>query len=234
VLKVELHTHTADDPVDEIPYSTRELIDRAADLGYRALAVTLHDRQLDLRPWTSYAADRGLTLIPGVERTIEGRHVLLLNFSPGAMDVTGFDDLARLKEREPGLIVAPHPFFPLRESLREMMDRHADLFDAVEYHGLFTSVLNFNRKAERWARVHGKPMVGNGDVHRFGQLGTTYSLVDAEPDAAAICAAVRDGKVRLHARPMSWVSAGLVAAQIGTGLAFQRLWDRLPGLARSS
>ncbi|HXI27402.1 MAG TPA: hypothetical protein VNG89_03245, partial [Vicinamibacterales bacterium] len=68
MLKVELHAHTADDPVDAIPHSTNDLIDRAAALGYDAVAVTLHDRQLDLGPWVSYAADRGIVLIPGVER----------------------------------------------------------------------------------------------------------------------------------------------------------------------
>src|SRR5688572_21539300 len=102
VLKVELHTHSADDPVDRIPHSTIQLIDRAAELGFDALAVTLHDRQLDLEPFTSYAVERGITLIPGIERTIQGKHVLLLNFRRGAQDVVTFDDLARLKARERG------------------------------------------------------------------------------------------------------------------------------------
>ena len=81
MLKVELHTHTADDPIDHVPHSATELIDRAAALQYDALAITLHDRQLDLRPLIPYAAERGVVLIPGVERSIQGRHVLLLNFS---------------------------------------------------------------------------------------------------------------------------------------------------------
>jgi sodium-dependent dicarboxylate transporter 2/3/5 len=55
VLKVELHTHTADDPIDQIRHSTRALIDRAAALEFDALAITLHDRQLDLTPWNQYA-----------------------------------------------------------------------------------------------------------------------------------------------------------------------------------
>jgi hypothetical protein len=38
---------------------------------------------------------------------------------------------------------------------------------------MFTASLNFNYPAEQWARRHGKPMVGNGDVHRLRQLGTT-------------------------------------------------------------
>jgi predicted metal-dependent phosphoesterase TrpH len=112
MLKVELHTHTADDPVDRIPYTTFELIDRAVALGYDALAITLHERQLDLRRLVPYAADRGLVLIPGVERTIEGKHVLLLNFKGGAENVRTFSDLAHLKSRRAGLVIAPHAYFP--------------------------------------------------------------------------------------------------------------------------
>ena len=91
MLKTELHAHTADDPIDRVPHSTIELIDRASALGYEALAITLHERQLDLQPFVAHAAERGVVLIPGVERTIEGRHVLLLNFRRGAEDVQTFD-----------------------------------------------------------------------------------------------------------------------------------------------
>jgi predicted metal-dependent phosphoesterase TrpH len=217
VLKVELHAHTSDDPVDDIPYSTPRLIDRAAELGYHALAITLHDHQLDVRPFATYAADRGLTLIPGIERTIEGRHVLLLNFSSATESVHSFDDLAQLKSHERGLVVAPHPFYPVGVSLREKMDRYAHLFDAVEYNAMFTTVLNFNTQAARWARMHGKPMIGNGDVHRLRQLDSTYSLVDAEPDADAICEAIRDLRVDVHAQPLSIAAAATIMGQILAG-----------------
>lgn len=208
MLKVELHTHTSDDPADWIPHSARALIERAAALGYDALAITLHDHQSDDRSLAVYAADRGVVLIPGVERTIEGRHVLLLNFPATAVEaVRSFDDLAELKRRFRGLVIAPHPFYPWPTCLLRAMNRHPGLFDAVEYNAMYTSLLNFNRAAERWARRHGKPMVGNGDVHRLAQLGTTYSLVDAERDPASICDAVAAGRVRVATRPMSWWTA---------------------------
>ena len=38
--------------------------------------------------------------------------MLLLSFDSGAEDVRTFSDLARLKSRQPGLVVAPHAFFP--------------------------------------------------------------------------------------------------------------------------
>jgi predicted metal-dependent phosphoesterase TrpH len=214
VLKVELHSHTSDDPVDPIPYSTHQLIDRAAELQYDALAITLHDRQLDVRPFASYAAERGITLIPGIERTIEGKHVLLLNFSAATEQLHTFEDLARLRSRERGLVVAPHAFYPIGASLRDKMGQYAHMFDAVEYNAMFTRMLNFNRRAVRWACAHGKPMVGNGDVHRLRQLGSTYSLVDAEPTPDAICAAIRAGRVRVEARPLSVAAAASIISQL--------------------
>jgi predicted metal-dependent phosphoesterase TrpH len=214
VLKVELHAHSADDPFDAIPHTTPQLIDRAAALGYQALAVTLHDRQLDVRRFASFAAERGVTLIPGIERTIQGKHVLLLNFSRAAEDVHSFDDLAVLKRREAGIVIAPHPFFPGSTCLRGLLDRHADLFDAVEYNAMFTPTVNFNKAAERWARDHGKPMTGNGDIHRLRQLGTTYSLVEAEPHPDAICDAVRAGRVQVEAAPRSLAYAVSLMADL--------------------
>jgi hypothetical protein len=217
LLKVELHAHTSDDPADEIPHSLAQLLERAVALRYRALAVTLHDRQFDVQPFAAQAEDKGITLIRGIERTIEGRHVLLLNFSPASERVDTFGDLARLKAAEPGgLVVAPHPFFPGRTSLREMLDRHASLFDAVEYNAMFTPLLNFNRLAERWAVAHHKAIVGCGDVHRLRQLGTTYSLVEAEPTADAICEAIRRGHVGLHARPLSVMTAAAIMTPLLT------------------
>ena len=220
MLKVELHAHTGDDPIDRIPYSTKDLIDRAAALGYDALAITLHDRQLDLQPYEQYAAERRLVLIPGIERTIEGKHVLLLNFSRATEDVHSFSDLARLRSRESGLVIAPHPFFPHRSCLRGLIDRHAELFDAVEWNAMFTRGVNFNRPAERWAKMHGKPMVGNGDVHRLVQLGTTCSLVDAAPTPAAICDAILAGRVSVSATPHTPLTAArLIASLFAPSLA---------------
>ncbi len=234
MLKVELHAHTADDPVDHIPHSTCQLIDRAATLGYDALAITLHDRQLDVAALRPYAAERGIVLIPGIERTIGGKHVILLNFSAAAGQVRTFDDLARLKARERGLVVAPHPFFPSPSCLRGLMHRHADLFDAVEWNAMYTRALDFNAAAARWAARHGRPMVGNGDVHRLYQLGTCWSAVDAERDPAAICEAIAAGRVRVVSRPLTIREAAVTLADV---LLHLHAWGRpadAPDVARAT
>ena len=207
MLKTELHIHTGDDPTDYIPYSTYDLIDRAAGLEYQALAITLHERQLDLARYEAYARARGIVLIPGVERTIEGKHVLLLNFSEGADRISTFPELADLRTRSRGVVIAPHPFFPASVCLGTQLTRHAGLFDAVELNYFYTKLVDFNRPAVRWARAHGKPVVANTDVHRLEQLGPTYTMVDADPNADSICRAIRAGRVALQTEPISSMTA---------------------------
>lgn len=202
MLKVDLHLHTKDDPADVISHDAHHLIDSAAELGFDALSVTLHDRDVSDPHIVDYARDRGITLLPGVERTIEGRHVLLINFPHPTDHIRTFEDLRRARAESNGLVIAPHPFFPSRSCLRSTMDANVDLFDAVEWSYFWTGGLNFNARAERWATEHGKPLVANSDLHDLRQLGRTYSVVFAERDADSICSAIRDGRVSIYTSPV--------------------------------
>ena len=205
MLKLDLHTHTADDPEDFVPYTVERLVDRVAELGYGAIAITLHNRQLDVEPFDEYARARAIVLIPGLERSILGCHVLLINFPAAAAEaVHSFEDLAALRAEHDGLVIAPHPYFPVSSCLGQELDRHPDLFDAIELHGLYSRYLDFNTRAVAWARAHGKPLVGNGDIHRLGQLGTTWSLVDTAADPDAICSAIKAGRVEVRTEPVSF------------------------------
>ncbi len=202
MINVDLHAHTHDDPADRIPHSLEQLVQGAAAVGIGALAVTLHDRYFDPAPHLAMARRHGVVLISGIERSIRGRHVLLINFPPEVAGVTSLDEIAQLKARTRGLVVAPHPFYPTRSALRGWMHLHAGLFDAVELNAMYTPWIDFNRAAIAWARQHGKPMVGNTDLHVLDQLGTTWTTVDAPADADAICDAIRAGRVRVCSKPI--------------------------------
>ena len=216
MVKLELHAHTSDDPADLITHSTRQLVDRAATLGYGGLAITLHDRYFDPTPHAAYARERGVVLLSGIERTIGRQHVLLINFPAAAADARSFEDIARLKERYGGLVVAPHPFYPIPSALGASLDRHTALVDAVEVNAMYTRLVDFNRRAISWARAHAKPLVGNTDLHLLEQMGTTYSVVDAEPHADAICDAIRAGRVEVRTEPLS----SMRAAQLFAGMCW--------------
>ena len=90
---------------------------------------------------------------------------------------------------------------------------------------MFIRGIDFNRPAERFAARHGKPVVGNCDVHRLAQLGSTYSLVDAERDPDAICEAIAAGRVRVESRPLAWVEAARVMSSMIFG-RYAREWYR--------
>jgi len=205
MLKAELHAHTSDDPKDDISYTACDLIDRAAELGYGALAITLHDRWEDGARFRAHAERRNVVIISGIERTIEGRHVLLLNFGAESEAVDSFEALAALRQRDPaGLVIAPHAFYPGRTCLRGALDRCGDLVDAVEFNAYYTAGVNvFNAAAIKWAAHHRKPIVANADVHRLHQLGRTYSLIEADPNPASICAAIKAGKVEIRSEPLT-------------------------------
>jgi predicted metal-dependent phosphoesterase TrpH len=182
------HPHDGD-PVDRIPHSPKGLIERAATLGYQVLAITLHERQLDVRRWEAYARDRGIVLILGIERTISGKHVLLIDFRRGAESLQTFLTTCATAANRTGpghraaasllsRLIVPRGAIDLRRSLRRLrIQRDVHL------------VVEFLRSAVEWATTHGKPIVANCDVHRLHQLGSTYSLIDAPPDAGAICEA---------------------------------------------
>lgn len=201
MLKVDLHLHTAEDPSDNIDHDAAGLIDRAAELGFDALAITLHDRQLWDSRLVDYARDRGIVLLKGMERTVAGKHVLLINFPAAAEHVRTFDDIAVLKSRCNGVVIAPHPFFPAPSCVGRLLDRHGDLFDAVEWTYFWTRAIDFNTRAAHWAYRHGKTVVGNSDLHDLRQLGRTYSLVAADRHPDAICDAIRHGNVSLATTP---------------------------------
>ena len=56
-IKVDLHIHTLDDPKDALDYSAHELLERAAALGFRVLAITLHDAVFDRAEVLKVAAE---------------------------------------------------------------------------------------------------------------------------------------------------------------------------------
>ena len=99
-IKVDLHIHTLDDPKDHLDYSAHQLLERARDLGFGALAITLHDKVFDRPEVFADAAAMGILLIPAAEMRLEGADVVLLNVRPDEVEnLRTFDDLRQLRAR---------------------------------------------------------------------------------------------------------------------------------------
>ena len=202
LLKADFHIHTREDPHDFIRYTAVELLEEAARQGFQVIALTCHNKRIHTEELRRRAADLGLLLIPGVEAAIEGKHTLLLDMPYSRLRVRSFAHVRALK-RDGGLVIAPHPFFPAPKCLGSKLRENLDLFDAIEFSHFYTRRVDFNRRAVEYARRMDMPLVGTSDCHRLWQLGTTYSLIEAEEKTVpAVFAAIRAGRVRVVTAPL--------------------------------
>jgi predicted metal-dependent phosphoesterase TrpH len=235
-LKADLHVHTSEGPDQFVPWSPEELIDRAAQAGYQVLSFTDHD-QVTYRPSLArYALERGIVLLPGVEATVEGRHVLLYNFWCPPQALRTFAGIRRHKSPDT-LVVAPHPFFPGPTSLGRRLLEHLDLFDALEVSHFYTRWLDWNRPALRLARARNLPLLGCSDAHVPRQFETTYSLLEADPTPEGVMSAIRQGRVQVVSQPLSTAALFLIGLSLMTGTVGQRARryaETLPGVLRGT
>jgi predicted metal-dependent phosphoesterase TrpH len=201
-LKVDFHTHTSDDPKDYIDFSSEQLIDRAAALGFDALAITNHHVVTFSPGLEKYAAEQGLLLIPGVEMTLSNSHVVIVN--PDIDRDLKMDSLADLAGRDNSrsLVIAPHPYYPGFKCLRSKLEANIAAFDTIEFSFFYNHFINPNRKAVKAARKHNKPIIGSSDCHNIWQVGYTYSMVEADKNIPSIIAAVKRGKVEVATTPL--------------------------------
>lgn len=200
-LKVDLHLHCSDDPLDLIAHSAEQLIEEAAKKGFDALSIANHRVITHSRKLARYAERRGILLIPAIEKLIERKHVLLVNADWTAHAIETFQGLRAWKS-ENSLIIAPHPYYPKGNCLRLELERNIDLFDAIEYCFFYSSIINLNERATKVAEKHQIPLVGTSDCHDLRDLGTTYTLVESEKDPGAIVDAIKNGKTEVVTRPL--------------------------------
>jgi predicted metal-dependent phosphoesterase TrpH len=222
--KAELHTHCNLDPLDYkvCNYSPERLITEAAGLGYEILAITCHNRDVWNADLAEFAAGHGITLVPGMEVSVERRyHILAYNFHAGSEHLATFAKI-RARRREDTLVVAPHPYFPSWTCLGRRLEENIDVFDAIETSGYYVPWIDFNRRALAVGRKHSKPMVGNGDVHLLWQLGRTFTWIYAEPSVGSILEAVRKGNVRVETHAITYADAIRFWASAITGLRPRR------------
>ncbi|MBW3012077.1 PHP domain-containing protein [Candidatus Woesearchaeota archaeon] len=199
MLKCDLHIHTKEDPEDKISYSAKTMIKFAKKLDYDVIAVTLHNKLFFSHDLRNFARRQGVLLIPGMEATIEGKHVLLHDIKQDPI-IFDFEELENMKNDM--FITAAHPLYRMAHSIgRNTLFKYHKLWDSVEYSHFYTTHFNMNKSAEPFCRRFKVPFIGNSDAHHLHDIGFTYSLVDADKNKDSVLEAIRKHKVKLNTRP---------------------------------
>src|SRR5205814_9143661 len=185
-----------------------ELLERAAALGFRVLAITLHDAVFDRPEVFADAARMGILLIPAAEMRLEGADVILLNVNRAEIDsLRTLEDLAALRKRRgPSLFtIAPHPFYVFGGSIGEKLIEKIDCFDAIELCHFWGRLFNPNRRAIEVAKRFGKPLIATSDAHRLHAFGANYTSMPMPPALTVenVFAGLRSGPLRLTSPPSS-------------------------------
>ena len=140
-----------------------------------------------------------ILLIPGIEKTIQGKHVLILNADIRAQNIKTFDDLKTYKQtKEDILVVAPHPYYPGTTSLGKKLEKNIELFDSIEYSWFHSKKVNrANTKAVKMAEKHSLPLLGTSDNHLLRYFNRAYSIIDADKDIKSVMKAIKKNKIKV-------------------------------------
>jgi predicted metal-dependent phosphoesterase TrpH len=209
-IKIDLHIHTLDDPKDAVDYSAHQLLERARLLGFRVLAITLHDAVFDRREVFADAAALGILLIPAAEVRLCGADVIILNVTGDEIAaLKNFEDLRRLRTRRGNSIftIAPHPFYVFGGSIGSRLLAEIDCFDAIELCHFHHVLLNPNRRAKKVASRFGKPLIATSDAHRLHAFGRHYTRIPTPPKLTveSVFTSLRAGPLKLTSPPCSFV-----------------------------
>ena len=209
-IKIDLHIHTLDDPKDAVDFSAHQLLERALSLGFRVLAITLHDAVFNRMEVFADAAAMGILLIPAAEVRLLGADVIVLNVTAEEVeDLKNFDDLRRLRARRGNSIftIAPHPFYIFGGSIGSRLFAEIDCFDAIEVCHFHFGLFNPNRRAKRVAARFGKPMIATSDAHRLHAFGGHYTSMPMPPSLTleSVFAGLRCGPLRLTSPACSFI-----------------------------
>ena len=209
-IKIDLHIHTLDDPKDAVDYSAHQLLERARSLGFRVLAITLHDAVFDRQEVFSDAAAMGILLIPAAEVRLCGADVIILNVTGEEIaELKNFDDLRRLRARRGNSIftIAPHPFYIFGSSIGSRLLTEIDCFDAIELCHFHKGLFNPNRRAAKVASRFGKPLIATSDAHRLHAFGRHYTSIPTPPELTVegVLTSLRASRLNLTSPSCSFV-----------------------------
>ena len=190
MLRLDLHVHSR--ASKDAKGTLQELAVVAKERGLDGFAVTDHNVLPDLEELRSVQEETGCLLIPGMEiSSIEG-HILAIGVRVDIPRGQSMQETIHAIHRAGGVAVPSHPLKVFSGAGPTVLASLAGV-DAIEgRNGRDRKLVQENSMA--LAESLGLPTVGGTDAHWIHDIGTTYTMVDAEPTEEAVLNAIRAGK----------------------------------------
>jgi len=139
-------------------------------------------------------------VIPGTEVSTQQGHLLALGVTETIPAGRDFFETVALARSRGALLILPHPYHRWRHGVGRRLAAGIEAVDAVEVFNSRYITGSANRKAALIARQFGKPGIAGSDAHNARYVGFGITYVVAEPDAASIISAIREGRTMASGR----------------------------------
>ena len=186
-LRVDLHVHSAASHDGRM--TIEEIICAARSAGLQAVAICDHERVLP----PQLPRDDGFLVIPGVEFSMPGGHLLGL-FLTQPVEKGTWSETVDAIHRSGGLAVLAHPF--QRSVAPEALHEIATLLDGAEVYNARAARKNprANMQAAAFVERHGLLPFAGSDAHVVREVGNAGVELQVEAaDLASIRAALERG-----------------------------------------
>lgn len=187
-MKADLHVHST--LSSDGHQTVAQIVERCRELDIKVLAITDHNVMGGHEE--AERLGEGMIIIPGVEISSQGGHILGLNIDePVPRGLSVHETVERI-HKGGGIAIAPHPY-RLSNGLGRKNIREND-FDAVEVVNGRSSRVG-NRAAKRLADKIGLPGVGGSDAHDQSSVGR--AMTEFPDDCASkedVLTAIRKGR----------------------------------------
>lgn len=195
-LKIDLHVHTcySYDAVTTL----KEVVTYSKKRGLDGVAITDHDTLLGALKLVKKSK---LIVIPGIEISALGGHVLALNITTPIPPNLGLSETVQRIHEAGGIAVAAHPTFFYKSPL----SRQITSYDAIEViNSAAIPFQLFTYLSRKLATRLNLPQTAGSDSHYAPEIGAAYTIVEADPDVDEIVQAIKRGDTLPLGKPIPW------------------------------
>lgn len=194
-LKLDLHVHTSYSY--DCDLSIDQIAGKCLEAGLDGYAVTDHDSIEGLSE--ALTRKNGLTVIPGLEVSAKGAHVLGLGIHETISDNQGIQKTVNDIHEIGGLAVLAHPY-GLPKSWVNMHNVKDAGFDAIETSNSsqipYRIIENLNNRLAEKLRL---PKTGGSDSHVVETIGRSYTVVESDtPTVNDILDSIKNGRCEAY------------------------------------
>ncbi|MEM0253055.1 MAG: CehA/McbA family metallohydrolase [Candidatus Bathyarchaeia archaeon] len=186
-IKLDLHVHTCYSHDGLI--TPEELIKYTRRAGLDGVAVTDHNR---VDGALKLAKKFNLLIIPGIEVSSDGGHIIGLNVSEPVPSGLSMEETIEKIHKLGGIAIICHPYSLVKSMLKKIS--LSSKLDAIEV--INASAFPFNRSVNyaRQLAINLKlPQVAGSDAHYAPEIGSAYTIIDSEKNPEDILRAIQKG-----------------------------------------